>query len=124
MMKKLLSLFLALVIALSAVGICYATAEADDKNIEIPGEEVTGSPTVDTAVYEEETIFIDEEPIPEGTPETSVETVDVGEETIPGDSSLPAAGGIPAEVFYAAGGLFIAVALVLTFTRKKAASKS
>ena len=72
MMKKLLSLFLALVIALSAVGICYATAEADDKNIEIPGEEVPGSPTVDTAVYEEETIFIDEEPIPEGTPETSV----------------------------------------------------
>ena len=67
-------------------------------------------------------IFIDEEPVPEGTPETSVETVDVGEETIPGDSSLPAAGGIPAEVFYAAGGLFIAVALVLTFTRKKAAS--
>ena len=30
MRKKLLSLFLALVIALSAVGICYATAEADD----------------------------------------------------------------------------------------------
>ncbi len=128
-MKKFLSLLLTLTIILSAAGMCFAATEdkdegTDGKVVDIPDKEVPGAPNVDTAVYAEQTTTIEDEDIAAGESKTSTDVVDIGEEEVPKAGSLPDTGGIPAEVFYAAGGLLIVAALILTFARKKATSKN
>ncbi|MGI6669084.1 MAG: LPXTG cell wall anchor domain-containing protein [Acetivibrionales bacterium] len=113
-MKKLLSLLLVFSVILVSGGICFA-APGDTA---IPDSEVPGAPleNVDAATYEEPPVEIEDEGIPEGLPDTFAEVTEIEEEEIPRD--LPKTGGIPAEAFYAVGGLFVIAALVLS--RKKA----
>lgn len=111
MMKKFLSLLLVMAIVFAAAGICYAT---EDEEIDITDEETAGSPeTVDIAEYEEGVLDIMDDSTPGGAP-----TIEIAE------TKLPAAGGISAEIFYAAGALLIIAALVLVFARRKVASEN
>jgi len=115
--RKFFSLVLVLVVVISSVSICFAA----NNDVQIPDTVVPAAPSVTDDMYEEQTTFIDDADIPEGSTKTSTDTVEVGEQTVPAGSSLPKTGGIPAELFYAAGGMFIVAALVLTFAKKKAA---
>jgi hypothetical protein len=130
-MKKLLSIFLIVAILFTAAGICYAETEAPEiTEEEIPGdppaenEEIedlgepeeageTNSENVDKAVYEEEDRDIPDDPVPGGSPQIEI-----------AETKLPAAGGVPAGIFFAAGGLFIIAALILVFARRKAAPEN
>jgi len=130
-LKKVISLLLVLVIAVSAVSVCYAdNADADNvekltktggKTIDIKDPNLPASPSVVDVMYNEDTVLINDGSIPASGTESSVDTVNIGDQSIPQASSLPKTGGIPAELFYAAGGIFVAAALVLTLVRKKAA---
>ncbi|MGE5613688.1 MAG: LPXTG cell wall anchor domain-containing protein [Bacillota bacterium] len=110
-MKKLIGLLLVFAMIFIAGSVCFAEPE-DDANI--PDTEVPGAPleNVDTATYDEPPVEIEEEGVPGGEPDTSAEVTEIKEE------ELPKTGGVPAEAFYAVGGLFVVAALVLS--RKKA----
>lgn len=111
-----------LVVAFSAAVVCYAAPDTNDDGVDVTDQTTPLSPaTVDDDMYDDPTV--EDNQIPFNPPDTSQQTVDVEDTTVPLDSSLPGTGGIPAEVFYAAGGLFIVAAVVLTFARKKAVTK-
>ncbi len=114
-MKKLLSLILVLIFAFTLGTIAYA-AEGDT---DIPDSEVPAAPAENVLddTYED----LQDEDIAAGDPDTSFETIDIGDEEPPKADVLPATGGIPAEAFYVIGALFIVAALILF--RKKASAK-
>lgn len=114
-MKKLMSLILVLIFAFTIGTIAYA-AEGD---IDITEPKVPAAPVENVLddTYED----LQDEDIAAGDPDTSFETVDIGEEEPPKADALPDTGGIPAEVFYAIGALFIVAALILF--RKKASAR-
>lgn len=118
-MKKLVSLFLT-VILIIIIG-TYSFAAQGDTNIPDPAVPAAPAENVEAATYDEPQITIDDEEIPTGTSDTSSETTEIKEETVPKGDVLPKTGGIPAEAFYAAGALFVAAALILS--RKKTATK-
>jgi len=115
-MKKILSLILVLIFAFTIAATAYA---ANDDGTDIPDPQVPAAPPENVLdnTYEE----LEDEETPASTPETSFETIDIGDEEPPKADALPETGGIPAEVFYAIGALFIVAALILF--RKKASAR-
>ncbi len=110
-MKKLLSLFLAVITVFVLVSTCFAEAEVTN------GEEKTAvAPlrNVDVATYDEEQHVIEIED--EAVSQSGV--VSLNDESIP--KAMPKTGGIPAEAFYAAGALLIVAALLLMGKKTKA----
>lgn len=104
-MKKIISLLLAFILVIMAATVSFAAQE--DTTIPDPGAPGSPARNVDTITYDEPDIeIIDSESIPAGSSSTS----------------LPKTGGIPAEVFYAAGALIVLAGLVLSI-RKPAAKK-
>lgn len=104
-MKKLICLFLILVLSIGIASISFAETVVTPEPV--PG---AAPETVDSVMYGNDNLIIPDQGIPGG----SVTKVDT--ETIP--AGLPKTGGIPAETFYVAGALFIVAALILS--RKKA----
>lgn len=115
-MKKLISLILVLVFVLMLGTVTYAANEGTD----IIETEVPGAPAINVTDDMYPDLF-DEGVAGGGSTGTSVETIDILEEEPPKADALPATGGIPAEVFYVIGALFIVAALILS--RKKATAK-
>jgi len=108
-MKKFLVLFTVLALVFALATVSYATQP------EIEEEQTPAS-----AVYDEPELEVEDEGTPAGTPDTtSQREVEVGEEKTPASNKLAETGGVAAEVFYAAGGLFIVAAGVLAFAKKK-----
>lgn len=104
-MKKLITILLALILLLGLSGICYG---------DIEDEPIPGAPTtVDSEMYGTEETILDD-----GIPESGVKTETVVDEAIP--KALPKTGGIPAEAFYVAGGLFIVAAVIISMKKAKA----
>jgi LPXTG-motif cell wall-anchored protein len=114
-MKRLISLILIMVFAFAIGTVVYAANDDTD----ITDSEVPGAPAENVLdnTYED----LEDEDIAAGDPDTSFETVDIEEEEPPKADALPATGGIPAQVFYVIGALFIMAALILF--RKKASAK-
>lgn len=115
-MKKLLCVFLILVVVIMAASSVFAAEEG--KTIEDQLVPAAPAENVNLEVYHNQNLVIDNGEIPGGSQGTGIDTVTIDEETIPQGSSLPKTGGIPAEAFYIGGGLLIVAAVVLA--RKKA----
>lgn len=112
-MKKLLSLFLVLLMIISIGSISFAaTAEggtviSDSKVLDMPVRNVA------TETYLQK----------QGSISRSENATIIDEET-PGGAALPKTGGIPAEAFYTVGALFIVAALIVSKKKVKASSKN
>jgi LPXTG-motif cell wall-anchored protein len=94
-MKKLVSLLIIAALIITVAGTCFADNDESERN-------------VNTATYREEYTELHD---------TSQDIVELDEEMI------PAAGGIPAELFYAAGALLIAAAVLLMRKKNSAEQK-
>lgn len=124
-MKKILSLVLTLVLIIMIGSVSFAAAG----DTVIPDPQVPGAPAenVNDETYVEPPngiVTVDDESIAGGDSETSAETIEIDEETVPKGDALPKTGGIPAEAFYAAGALIIVAALIISKKKAKAASKN
>ncbi len=108
-MKKLMSLILTLIFVFMLGTITYAANDGTD----VPDTEVPGAPTINVTDDMYPDLF-DEDA-------AGGDTIDIAEEEPPKADALPATGGIPAEIFYLIGALFIVTALILS--RKKATAK-
>jgi len=111
-MKRIVSLILIIVLTFSISSVCFAAP--GDKVIPDPNVPAAPAENVDGLTYTLPQRVVGDENVP-----GSATVVD--EQTPKGDA-LPKTGGIPAETFYAAGILIIAVALVI-LKKTKAAPK-
>ncbi len=104
-MKKLFGIFLILIFVFS-IG---STSFAANNGTDVPDQPVPGAPiqnAVDETYNPPQVQIIDPE-LPGG----AAKTTDIE------DTTLPKTGGIPAETFYAAGGLMVAGALVISLKK-------
>jgi len=113
--SKLIGLLLVLILVFIPGTALYATQDGID--IDDPPVPAAPAENVIDMTYEE----LQDEVVPRGDVDTFTEVIDITEEEIPKGDVLPQTGGIPAEVFYAAGALLIMAALVLSV--KKATVK-
>lgn len=117
-MKKFLVLFVILSIIFTLATVCFADEETTDIDNELTP--MSSPETSTTATYDDPEREIEIEETPAGAPETgSQEERDLSAEAVPASGKLAETGGVAAEVFYAAGGLFIVAAGVLAAARKK-----
>lgn len=117
-MKKLMSLILVMIFVFMLATVTYAANDGTDTDILDSG--VPGTP-VENVLDRTYMDLFDEDVAGGGDNGSSTEIIDIMEEEPPKADALPQTGGIPAEVFYGIGALFIIAALILS--RKKAAAK-
>lgn len=110
-MKRIISLILIMVLSFMIASVSFAAKDTQVQDPKIPG---APAENVNRSTYVLPQRVVGDENVP-----GSATVVD--EQTPKGDA-LPKTGGIPAETFYAAGILIIAVALVI-LKKTKAAPK-
>ena len=100
-MKKLVGIIMTLIIVVMISASVYAA----QGGVTIPESPVPGSPAqnVDTETYNPPQIEIPDVGVPGGAATTDIKDIKTG--------------GVPPETFYAAGGLMIAAALVISFKK-------
>lgn len=114
-MSKLISFLLVLMLVFMTGTAVYAAQDGID--IDDPPVPAAPAENVLDMTYRE----LHDEAVPTGDADSSPEIINIAEEEIPKADVLPKTGGIPAEVFYVAGALFIMAALILSV--KKATAK-
>lgn len=110
-MKRIICLILIAVLSLMVAGVSFAAPEDSF----VPDPIVPGAPAENAGVR---TYNLEQREVGDETVPGSATIVD---EEAPRGDTLPKTGGIPAEVFYAAGIFIIAVALVILKKTKAAA---
>ncbi len=104
-MKKIFTVILTLIMVVMISGAVYAAQGGTT----IPDQPVPGAPAqnVDNETYNPPEVQIFDPELPGG----AAKTTDIK------DDILPKTGGVPAETFYAAGGLMIAAALFISLKK-------
>ncbi len=104
-MKKIIGIVLTFILVIVISGAVYAA----QGGATIPDRSVPGAPAqnVDTETYDTPQVEIPDNEVPGG----AANTTDIK------DEALPKTGGIPAATFYAAGGLMVAAALVISLRK-------
>ncbi len=113
-MKKIISLILALSLVFMIGSFSFAGTDTDITDPSVPG---APAQNVTDDMYVEE---IDDNGVPGGTSDSSTDVIDIKDEEPPKSEALPKTGGIPAEIFYAAGALLIVVALIISLRKSTA----
>lgn len=115
-MKKLFCFFCVLFLFVTLFNIGYAETNIIDENI--PGN---APETVTSTVYRETTIEITDEGVPSSIPDV----LDIIDEEVPFDApELPDTGGVPPEVFYLVGVVFIVIGILFSLKKNKNAVKN